>query len=104
MLTQDQVERYRREGYIVLEGVIAAETLAELRRVTDEFVATARGVTGHTKVLDLDPSYTPERPRVRRIESPHLHHPFYWGPDIRRSCPCSSLSSAPTSGCAREAR
>ena len=99
MLTQDQVERYRREGYIVLERVIAAETLAELRRVTDEFVATARGVTGHTKVLDLDPSHTPERPRVRRIKSPHLHHPFYWdmaghppimsvlepliGPDIR---------------------
>ena len=99
MLTRDQVERYRREGYVVVEDLVAAETLAELRRVTEEIVATAHGVTSHTDVLDLEPSHTPERPRVRRIKSPHLAHPFYWamaghppvmaaiepliGPDIR---------------------
>ena len=99
MLTRDQVERYRREGYVVVEDLVAAETLAELRRVTEEIVATAHGVTSHTNVLDLEPSHTPERPRVRRIKSPHLAHPFYWdmaghppvmaaiepliGPDIR---------------------
>ena len=32
MLTRDQVARYRREGYLVVEGLIAPETLAELRR------------------------------------------------------------------------
>lgn len=78
MLTRDRVERYRREGYVVVEDLISAETLAELRRVTDEIVATAHGVTSHTDVLDLEPSHTPERPRVRRIKSPHLAHPFYW--------------------------
>ena len=78
MLTRDRVERYRREGYVVVEDLISAETLAELRRVTDEIVATAHGVTSHTNVLDLEPSHTPERPRVRRIKSPHLAHPFYW--------------------------
>ena len=78
MLTRDQVERYRREGYVVVEDLVAAETLAELRRVTEEIVATAHGVTSHTNVLDLEPSHTPERPRVRRIKSPHLAHPFYW--------------------------
>ena len=78
MLTRDQVERYRREGYVVVEDLVAAETLAELRRVTEEIVATAHGVTSHTDVLDLEPSHTPERPRVRRIKSPHLAHPFYW--------------------------
>ena len=60
-----------------MEGLIAAETLAALRRVTDETVATARGITNHTKVLDLEPSHTPERPRVRRIKSPRPAHPFY---------------------------
>ena len=77
MLTQDQVEQYRQEGYIVLEGIIAADTLAELRRVTDQIVASARGVTDHTAMLDLEPTHTPERPRVRRIKNPHMHHPFY---------------------------
>ena len=78
MLTRDQVERYRREGYVVVEDLVAAEALAELRRVTEEIIATAHGVTSHTNVLDLEPSHTPERPRVRRIKSPHLAHPFYW--------------------------
>ena len=77
MLTRDQVEQYRREGCLVVEGLIAAETLAALRRVTDETVATARGITNHTKVLDLEPSHAPERPRVRRIKNPRPAHPFY---------------------------
>ena len=78
MLTREQVEHYRREGYVVVERLLGAETLAELRRVTNEVVATAHGLVAHTKVLDLEPSHTSERPRVRRIKSPHLAHPFYW--------------------------
>ena len=78
MLTREQIEHYRREGYIVVERLLDAHTLRELRRVTDEVVASARGLADHTKVLDLEPSHTPERPRVRRIKSPHLAHPFYW--------------------------
>ena len=78
MLTREQIEHYRREGYVVVERLLDEDTLAELRRVTDEVVATAHGLTDHTKVLDLEPSHTPERPRVRRIKSPHLAHPFYW--------------------------
>ncbi len=78
MLTREQIEHYRREGYVVVERLLDADTLGELRRVTDEVVAGARGLTDHTKVLDLEPTHTPERPRVRRIKSPHLAHPFYW--------------------------
>ena len=78
MLSPGEVERYRREGYLVVERLLDTETLSELRRVTDEVVATAHGLTDHTKVLDLEPSHTPDRPRVRRIKSPHLAHPFYW--------------------------
>ena len=78
MLTREQIEHYQREGYIVVERLLNAEMLAELRRVTDEVVATAQGLTDHTKILDLEPSHRPENPRVRRIKSPHLAHPFYW--------------------------
>ena len=78
MLTRAQVEHYEREGYVVVERLLSPETLAELRRVTDEIVASAKGVSEHTAVLDLEPTHTPENPRVRRIKSPHLAHPFYW--------------------------
>lgn len=77
MLTPDDVERYRETGYLVVEDVLEAETLAELRRVTDEIVAGAAGITEHTDVLDLEESHTPSAPRVRRIKRPHLAHPFF---------------------------
>ena len=34
-------------------------------------------VTAHTSVYDLEPSHTPSDPRVRRIKTPHQHHPVY---------------------------
>jgi hypothetical protein len=38
MLTKDQVESYREKGYLGVEGVFDAGEVAELQRVTDEFV------------------------------------------------------------------
>jgi hypothetical protein len=34
-------------------------------------------VTEHTDVFDLEPSHTPENPRVRRLKDPVKHHPVY---------------------------
>jgi len=34
-------------------------------------------VTTHTDVYDLEESHTPEKPRVRRIKTPHKHFPFF---------------------------
>ena len=99
MLTPAQIDTYHRTGAIVVPDVLSAAEVAELSRVTDDFVARARGLTGHTDIYDLEDSHTPEAPRVRRIKAPHLHHPAYaalarhprilavlaalWGPDIR---------------------
>ena len=99
MLTLAQIDTYHRTGAIVVPDVLSAAEVAELSRVTDDFVARARGLTGHTDIYDLEDSHTPEAPRVRRIKAPHLHHPAYaalarhprilavlaalWGPDIR---------------------
>lgn len=77
MLTQSQVDQYDRDGYVVVEDVIDADTLSELRLVTDDLVAEARGITEHTSTLDLDPSHTPDKPLVRRIKHPYFAHPFY---------------------------
>src|SRR4051812_43920189 len=99
MISDQDVARYRREGYIVVPDVVSAADLAELRRVTDEFVEASRAATQHTDVFDLEPGHSPERPRLRRIKTPHLHHPVYarmvrhpkivavlqklWGPNVR---------------------
>src|SRR5262245_30197385 len=77
MLTPAQIEAYHTNGYLVLENILSAAEVAELQRVTDEFVETSREVTQHTDVYDLEPGHTPETPRLRRLKNPVQQHPVY---------------------------
>jgi ectoine hydroxylase-related dioxygenase (phytanoyl-CoA dioxygenase family) len=110
MLTKAKIDEYREIGAIVVPDVLSAEEVAELSRVTDGFVAGARGLTGHTEIYDLEDSHTPEAPRVRRVKAPHQHHPAFarlvrhprilavlqdlWGPDIRFDTAKLNMKSA----------
>ena len=77
MISQQDVAFYREHGYLVVEGVVSSAEVAELRRVTDEFVEKARSRTGHDDVYDLEDSHSAAEPRVRRIKTPHLWHASY---------------------------
>ena len=77
MLTQEQIDFYQTNGYIVVENVISAKDIAELRKITDEYVDKSREVTEHTNVFDLEPGHTPESPQLRRIKNPVALHPIY---------------------------
>ena len=77
MLTQEQIDFYQTNGYIVVENVISAEEVAELRKITDEFVDKSREATEHTNVFDLEPGHTPEAPQLRRLKNPVALHPIY---------------------------
>ena len=77
MLTREQVQSYRRDGYLLVENVLSASELATLRQVTDELVAASHAVTEHNHVYDLEPTHTPQAPRVRRIKEPHNVHPAF---------------------------
>jgi ectoine hydroxylase-related dioxygenase (phytanoyl-CoA dioxygenase family) len=97
-------------GALVVPDVLTAAEVAELRSVTDGFVERARGVSAHNEIYDLEDSHSPQVPRVRRIKSPHLHHPVYarlvghprivevltdlWGPNIRFDTAKLNLKSA----------
>ncbi len=110
MLTKAEIDTYREIGAIVVPDVLSAEEVAELSRVTDGFVAGARGLATHTEIYDLEDSHTPQAPRVRRIKAPHLHHPAFarlvrhprivavlqdlWGPDIRFDTAKLNMKSA----------
>jgi phytanoyl-CoA hydroxylase len=99
MISDSDVARYRRDGFIVVPDVLSATDIADLRRVTDEFVEASRSAREHTDVFDLEPGHTAAQPRLRRIKTPHLHHPVYarmvrhpqivavlqklWGPNVR---------------------
>ncbi len=76
-LTPAQIQFYREQGYIGVEGVFSADEVAELRRVTDEFVEKSRAVTVSDAVFDLEPSHTPPYPRLRRLKNPTKQHTAY---------------------------
>ena len=76
-LSTDAKTFYEREGYVLVDQALTADQLARLRAIVDEFVAGARGRTGNNDVYDLEDSHQPGAPRVRRIKTPHRHHPFF---------------------------
>ena len=45
--------------------------------MVEGLVEASRAVTAHDHVYDLEPTHTPEEPRVRRIKEPHNVHPAF---------------------------
>ena len=99
MLSQADIDRYGRDGFIVVPGVLSDAEVAGLRQATDELVAKSRDVGTHNEVYDLEPGHTPELPKVRRIKTPDRWDPRFaamvrhpgivaclqalWGPNVR---------------------
>ena len=77
MLSQDQIDFYRTNGYLGVENVLSRDEVAELRRVTDAFVEASRQVTETDNVFDLEPGHTPENPQLRRLIDPSRQHDVY---------------------------
>jgi ectoine hydroxylase-related dioxygenase (phytanoyl-CoA dioxygenase family) len=77
MISEKDVEAYRRDGVIVVPEVLDSATLARVRQLIAEVVAGAAEITEHNEVYDLEPGHTRETPRVRRIKTPHKVHPIF---------------------------
>jgi ectoine hydroxylase-related dioxygenase (phytanoyl-CoA dioxygenase family) len=77
MLTPEQVQAYRRDGYLVVENVLSARQLDTLHKVIDTLVQASREVTDHNHIYDLEPNHSADEPRVRRIKEPHNVHPAF---------------------------
>ena len=77
MLTQEQIEHYRENGYLLVPDVLNAETVAELSRVSDNFIRKSAEASQSDDVYDVGPGHRPESPRLRRLKHPHTHHPIY---------------------------
>jgi len=76
-LTPQQLDFYRRQGYVVAHDVLDASELGRLHAAMDELLAGALGISDHTPLYDLEDTHSPEQPRVRRLKLPHQHHPVF---------------------------
>jgi phytanoyl-CoA hydroxylase len=77
MISERDVETYRRDGVVVVPEVLDSATLGRVRQVVAEVVAGAAEVTEHNDIYDLEPTHSRENPRVRRIKTPHKVHPIF---------------------------
>ena len=73
-LSADAVNAYHRDGYLQLPGCVGHEWLAELRTASAEFVEMSRDIAVSNKILDVEPSHTADRPKLRRLNSPVDNH------------------------------
>jgi ectoine hydroxylase-related dioxygenase (phytanoyl-CoA dioxygenase family) len=89
MLSAQQLRQYQEEGCIVVENVIDAPTRAAMLRQIDAWVESAKGVSAHDNVYDLEPTHTPQQPRVRRVKKPHTLAPLFW--DVLKSEPLLTM-------------
>jgi len=77
-LTQDQIEFYRKNGYLLLENVIARETIEKIRTVVNGFIDKSRSAEASDAVYDLDPGHSADNPCVRRLKDPHTLDPVFF--------------------------
>ena len=77
VITDSQAADYNTKGFIVVENIYSAEEVQEMRDALSALVESARGLTDHTDVIDLEPNHTPDVPRVRRIKEPFKNHPVF---------------------------
>lgn len=78
VLSDAQREKYFTDGFVSVEEIVPASTLAELQRVTAEFQDQSRAVTESDDAFDIGPGHAPDNPILRRLKSPDIRHPAYW--------------------------
>jgi phytanoyl-CoA hydroxylase len=72
MITAQQIEHYRTQGYAVVENMVAPETRLRMKQVLAGLVEASRSVSSHDATYDLEPGHSASQPSVRRIKKPHL--------------------------------
>jgi ectoine hydroxylase-related dioxygenase (phytanoyl-CoA dioxygenase family) len=78
MLSKEQFEFYRENGYLLVENVVTPEQLARMREITYDFIEKSRAVSVSDGVFDLDEGHSPQSPKLTRIKLPHKQHPYFW--------------------------
>ena len=73
-LSEGEVEQYHREGWLVVEGVLPEDALAEVDRAAHEVVDAALGGGDAAAYIELEPADTGSEPGVRRIVDPYARH------------------------------
>jgi ectoine hydroxylase-related dioxygenase (phytanoyl-CoA dioxygenase family) len=79
-LTDEQVQAYRREGFIVIPSVFSADELQRIDQLITDMAKSAIASGDYSRVMELEPdSIKTENPVPRRIYNPYEQHEAFRG-------------------------
>lgn len=78
MLSQQEIDFYNENGYLLVENAISQEQLKQMRKATAALMDQSRVVSESDHRFDLDEGHGPNNPRLTRIKLPHKLDPVYW--------------------------
>ncbi len=93
------LSQYQRDGYVLLPSFLSDDWLARLRAAAAEYVEKSREIVASTRLIDVEPGHTAERPRLRRLVSPVDVHPDFY--ELAISGPIAQLACELLGGAAR---
>ncbi|WP_234778895.1 phytanoyl-CoA dioxygenase family protein, partial [Pseudomonas amygdali] len=84
MIEQWQIDQFHEQGFLVVEGVLAADEVAALQQDFDQWVDDSRSQNqawGQTQDgrprFDIESDHRPDHPSLRRVASPTEISPAY---------------------------
>lgn len=76
-LDQEQLDAYRRDGFLLVDDRVPAELLARAQQRTRELIEASRDVSHNNDIYDLDDGHGSASPRLNRIKQPHRVDPVF---------------------------
>ena len=77
MITSEQLEQYRRDGFVFIESALTENQLQALQSATGRLIHESATVTESNDRYDLDAGHSAAQPRLTRIKLPHLLDPVF---------------------------
>jgi len=78
ILSNDQIEFYNNEGYVLVEDVISEDQLSAMLKIVDDFFEKSKAIKENDNIFDLEEGHSANNPRLKRVKQPHQHTPFFW--------------------------
>ena len=76
MLTSEQIDQYRRDGYSVAPNLLNAAEVADLVVALDGICA-GNTLAEHSGKLEMEPNQAPDGTVVRRLYEPCTYYPTF---------------------------
>lgn len=77
VLSETERAFYQAEGYLLLPGFVSEDWMARLNAATEDFIEQSRDLTESNRRILVEPSHTPQAPRLRRIPHTVSAHPDF---------------------------